>query len=670
MPFFFKVFMKKIPYKLLQKKIKEAYEFCANQHFDEAIVIFKEILKDYPSQILALSGLATIYFFRSEFTLGIEVIEKSLQIDPYQPDALNNYSIALRELNQLDKALIQVEKAIKIKPNFLDAIYNRGLIYSSLGDLDGALSEYNRIIKLEPQYINAYLSSSSILIQQKKYIEAITNINKILSININHQEAYYNYGIALLGLGEGEEAKKRFDMYISFCGNDVRVLCKVAQLFFESANYEESLNYFNVALMHNSKLTEALNGRGRTYHKLNEFSRALKDFDEAIELNEHYAEAYNNKALTLLKINVLEEAEKLFKKAIDIDKNYADAYNNLGVLNKNLEESVRYLNEAIKLKSNEISFKFNLALIYLAHKKFQFGWEYYENRSQLIKFKNDYPNEIYSPKILNSNEKLLLLSEQGLGDQILFLSMLSELLSKNSNLDVVIDHRLMPVFERTFPEVNFISNQSSFNINNYKNRLLIGSLGFVFRQEFYDFKKHPYSYLRSDETLKKYLREKIEHESNSNLICGIAWKSKNEYFGDKKSLQLENLLPILSQKNITFINLQYGVTQDEIDSIKSKYNIEIMNINEIDTFNNIDGLFSLIDACDLVITTSNVTAHMAGALGKKTFLMVPYLIGKMWYWHEDDMQSIWYPSITIFRQQTLLDWHDPIYKISELVKSY
>ena len=95
-----------------------------------------------------------------------------------------------------------------------------------------------------------------------------------------------------------------------------------------------------------------------------------------------------------------------------------------------------------------------------------------------------------------------------------------------------------------------------------------------------------------------------------------------------------------------------------------------MNINEIDTFNNIDGLFSLIDACDLVITTSNVTAHMAGALGKKTFLMVPYLIGKMWYWHEDDMQSIWYPSITIFRQQTVLDWHDPIYKISELVKSY
>ena len=90
-------------------------------------------------------------------------------------------------------------------------------------------------------------------------------------------------------------------------------------------------------------------------------------------------------------------------------------------------------------------------------------------------------------------------------------------------------------------------------------------------------------------------------------------------------------------------------------------------IDGIDNFNDIDGLASLIDACDFIVTISNVTAHMAGALGKKVFLLVPYTKGKIWYWHDNLKTSLWYPSIEIFIQSEIGDWKKPISDIKEKI---
>jgi ADP-heptose:LPS heptosyltransferase len=92
-------------------------------------------------------------------------------------------------------------------------------------------------------------------------------------------------------------------------------------------------------------------------------------------------------------------------------------------------------------------------------------------------------------------------------------------------------------------------------------------------------------------------------------------------------------------------------------------------IDEIDNFNDIDGLASLIDACDFVVTTSNVTAHLAGGLGKETYLMVPFAHGRIWYWHEGDTQSIWYPSINIHRQPSHDNWSMPINDIANILEN-
>ena len=91
-----------------------------------------------------------------------------------------------------------------------------------------------------------------------------------------------------------------------------------------------------------------------------------------------------------------------------------------------------------------------------------------------------------------------------------------------------------------------------------------------------------------------------------------------------------------------------------------EYGIEIKTISEIDNFNDIDGLASLIEACDFVITTSNVTAHIAGAINKKTYLLLSSYCGKIWYWGNVKSNSLWYPSIDKFKDDETLSWAKPI----------
>jgi len=122
-------------------------------------------------------------------------------------------------------------------------------------------------------------------------------------------------------------------------------------------------------------------------------------------------------------------------------------------------------------------------------------------------------------------------------------------------------------------------------------------------------------------------------------------------------------------EKINLYNLQYGEVEEDIAS----YNInnpknKIINENAIDKFNDIYRLSQIIQDCAFVVTVSNVTAHIAGALGKKCYLLLPKHLGKMWYWQSQNMQSIWYPSVTVIPQENNETWKNSIEKLNDLLR--
>jgi ADP-heptose:LPS heptosyltransferase len=139
-------------------------------------------------------------------------------------------------------------------------------------------------------------------------------------------------------------------------------------------------------------------------------------------------------------------------------------------------------------------------------------------------------------------------------------------------------------------------------------------------------------------------------------VCGISWRSKNAEFGADKSITLEALQPILSCTGVDFVDLQYGDTDEERGNLQQTHGIRVHHLDEIDNKDDIDGLAALISACDIVITISNVTAHIAGALGKPTIVMLPNSPSLFWYWHGGRVDSPWYPTNTLVTQSRSNEW--------------
>ena len=121
------------------------------------------------------------------------------------------------------------------------------------------------------------------------------------------------------------------------------------------------------------------------------------------------------------------------------------------------------------------------------------------------------------------------------------------------------------------------------------------------------------------------------------------------------------LAPVFKDLDVVFLNLQYGDVDKEIREFKKATGIEILQCASVDNRLDLEGLAALIEMCDLVVSTSNVTIHLAGALAKETWVLLPF-VANFW-WLIDRSDSLWYPTLKLYRQKKFGDWSFPIHKL-------
>jgi hypothetical protein len=452
------------------------------------------------------------------------------------------------------------------------------------------------------------------------------------------------------------------------------VLCDLGLLFTQKEDFQTAKDLYIKAIEIHPESYITYYNRGLIFDKLNDIEGALDDYNFVIKKNPIFEPALFNKYKILAKQKLFYEALNSINYLIELDpKNTvyllerALVYQEFNKLADALSDydQVQLINPFSK-DANEANEK--KSYIQLSLNLFEDGWRLYENRwsnrDRLITSKPELKDFSITKKVI------FIWAEQGLGDQILFSSLLKNALNTENNFIVSLDPRLINIYARSFSwasNIKFVSKEDSLAETEYDFHIPLGSLGKFFRNSIQDFDKHPVSYLKSDGKKTNLLKEKIWVKNYK--ICGIAWKSMSSILSSEKSLALDQLIPIFSLPNILFVNLQYGEIAEEIKKIFDECKIKIQTIDEIDNFKNIDGLTSLINSCDFIVTTSNVTAHIAGALNKKTFLLLPFGIGKIWYWGQSGDQTIWYPSIEIFRKTSSDSWKDSIENLSNKIRS-
>jgi hypothetical protein len=271
-------------------------------------------------------------------------------------------------------------------------------------------------------------------------------------------------------------------------------------------------------------------------------------------------------------------------------------------------------------------------------------------------------------------EPVLVWTDQGLGDEVLQLGFVKDLYETERPLVIATSERLVEITRRTFPRAHCISKEAVSGGAPFDNQpstqcpaTLIAP---IYRKSLDSFPKRE-SYLVANEENSRSMRSDYLRGRTDNLLIGISWRSSNQVFGKQKSIPVTDLIPILSVPGFIFIDLQYGETDIEKKGLPLDIQGKIIRDTNVNPLKNMTTFADQVRALDLVITTSNTTAHVAGALGRPTWTLVPRLgPGWLWYWFDQTEQCPWYPKMNLFRQENNGSWQSPISDVTQRLISF
>tara|TARA_X000000950_G_C13870018_1_gene642472 strand:+ start:78 stop:2024 length:1947 start_codon:yes stop_codon:yes gene_type:complete len=637
----------------------KANKFFLNKDYFKGLQLYKEILAKYPKNTR----------LNEEVKKQIKKFKNPI-LPTYKKEEIDNF-FQLQKNGETSVVINILLDNLKKNPSDILTMSLLGTFYNYVKEYKKAENYQKVVILRSPLEVSFYLNLYETFQKSGEFEEALSVLQyaKILTMNdisIDHKIAMINtkmkrfskadliyknlikeknidisilknYLDNLIKLKKESEAIQFIESYKKTKTLDDDLTLLLGTAYLEQKKIYKAIDYFSEIIESNPLNENALNLLGNSYEKLGNIKKAKYYYDQSLKLNPKNNTALINLASLSFYEGDIEKATTMFTEVIKEDNNYNALY--------------------------------SLALCQLAQSKFDEGWKnfkfrWFSNLSNSTKLESKLPEFC-----MNSEKKnVLVWGEQGLGDEVFFLRFLSRLEPFVHNIYLKLDKRLTPIIKRNLPNADFINHRNEISENNIDCQLPIGNLSSLFIKKISDLKNNSKKYIKSDpirtNDLKNYLKQK------GQIICGLSWISKNEDIGASKSLSLDILKPILSLPNIKFIDLQYNDTKDEREQFFQENNISINKIDDIDSFNDIEGITSLIDACDFIITVSNTNAHIAGALGKKTFLLLPKGKGRLWYWSFSKNKSDWYSSIEVIEQDFPGEWKPVIKKVGEKVMSF
>lgn len=440
-------------------------------------------------------------------------------------------------------------------------------------------------------------------------------------------------------------------------------------------NPAESVELISKALALKPSATAYAN-RGAARLILKHHAKALADADKAIELQPNLAVAHCVRGHALTGLKRIREAFSSYDAAVALNPDYDEAWHHRGNTCMGLgmlQNAIASYDRALAINPANFGGLGNQSMCHLLAGDFERGWDRYEARWKALEagFVAPPGSGMFMLTPDNFGKPLwdgtptrgtvLVWPEQGIGDQIIFASMLADLQQRVGKVVLALDERLHPLFARSFPDCVIITREAARRPNNYDFQIPAGGLGRHFRRSIDACLRNRRAFLKADKIRSARLRAAIN--PGDQRLCGLSWSSVHPEFGNDKSIALTALQPLLNTPGVRFVDLQYGDTRAERALLKQNTGIDILHLDDLDLTGDIDGLAALIDACDVIVTISNTTAHIAGALGKPVWLMLPQNMGRFWYWQAEREDTLWYPQVHVVRQTHSGEWADVIARV-------
>jgi tetratricopeptide (TPR) repeat protein len=462
---------------------------------------------------------------------------------------------------------------------------------------------------------------------------------------------------ALHQQGQAQQAEQLYTDVLRLDPRQFDALHLLGLLHFQHQHFAHAERLIGAALKIRPDSADATLNYGSALAALDRHEDAIVYFDRVLAVNPRSAQALKNRGRALAELMRFDEALACFDRALAIDPNYVSCLASRGHLLVNIgryAEAIPSCERALQFDPNDLESHLYLSYAQLALGHFSKGWKGYEWRWKDPKLatKGHFELPRWNGQYLNGT--ILTFGEQGLGDEIIFASMVPDLRAHADSVVLEVDPRLKKLLARSIADIEVIGRGEPVP-KTASVQSPLGSLGLYLRQGWDSFPRRDSGYLAADRDRAADLRRRLSPKGE--IVIGVSWISKHPTLARFKSARLTDFLPVLQLPGCRFIDLQYGDTLAEREALTRETGIVVERQPDIDNFNDIDGLAALITACDLVVTVSNTTAHLAGALGKTTVLFVPHT-GKHWAWFAGRTDSPWYPRMHISFQEHGQTWTD------------
>lgn len=504
-----------------------------------------------------------------------------------------------------------------------EAQYLQGGIAELQGDLETATQKYRIAIAIKPDFPDALRALGRVLIDTSDEATAVPLLERAYELKPDETQTVALLATAYSGCHKERRAAELLEKVLAGQPNKVVLLVSYAQVLGKLNRLDEACAIYERALSLSPDDTVTAQICGNLAGV--ELRRDRVDAAEAVclralELNPDSRLAAGNLANIREVQTRYEEAERLNRDLLGRNPEDAEAHNNLGLM---LLKLGRYAEAwphfAWRFKSS--------------------GWTSPDTSRGLPSWDGAFPPP----------GRLLIWQEQGIGDEILFSSLLPELRDRGADAVVATDRRLVPLFRRSFSGVEFRPNNEPLDVAelNLACQRPFGDLGAILRSDPQSLAHHPRNYLKADVGRREMFRAR--YASGHKLLVGTSWNSNNLRTGSSKSVALEDMLPLLHEPDTVFISLQYGKAAAEAEAFSRQGNVSLRHDAEVDPLKDIDAQAAQIAALDMVVTVSTAAAHLAGALGLPVLLLVPGTRGQLWYWGTEGESTPWYPTVRICR---------------------
>ena len=514
------------------------------------------------------------------------------------------------------------------------------------GEVAAAQAAIAELSRLDASDIRSTALSGAVHLRRGQPSQALACFDQVLQVRPDHAPAHNDRGLALNQLGRTAEALESFERAATLAPEMAVAHSNRAQALNALGRHEAALAGAETALALNADLANAWRHRGQAQFALEQFEAALGSHGAALLRGASRSDVLPDMAMTLAALGRCDEAMALY-------------------------------DEVCASRPDDPMPRYRRAFVRLVTGDFAGGWADYEARwAETFKAGHDtgavtadlrHRLTLHPSAKDLAGKRVLVLDEQGIGDKIMFASVLPDLAASAADVTCIVERRLLSLCAHALPRIAFRAGRGPGVVDpdHFDVIVAMGSLPGAFRRSVEAFPGRPY--LAPRPAITEAWRQRLGPPS-TRLRIGVSWRGGVATTRTlARSMDLARLSPILDRPDCEIVNLQYGDVADEVASANAGRARPILSF-PADQTRDFEQLAGLVGALDAVVTVQTTLAHLAGSLGQTAMVMIPQ--SPEWRYGTAGPAMPWYASLRLFRQREAGDWAPVIGEIGRALDTF